>query len=206
MSINTKYNQEVQMKSKLKLITAITLAFVASVFAGESYSVDAAHSRIGFKVAHMVVSKTHGQFDQFSVKVNYDPKNITASSVVAEIDAKSINTDNEKRDNHLRASDFLEVATYPKISFKSTKIEKTKDGFLAHGLFTLRGVTKEIKLPFELKGPIMDPYGKSRIGAEASLKINRKDYGVSFNAAMETGGLVVGDTVEILIDIELIKD
>jgi polyisoprenoid-binding protein YceI len=168
------------------------------------YEVDTAHSSISFAIRHMVVSKTKGEFTDYSVTIKEHPEDIGKSSVTAVIKAASIDTRNEKRDNHLRSADFFDVEKFPEITFKSKKIEKKGDGFVAHGTLTMHGVSKEISLPFTFSEKIKDPYGNTRVGVEINYKLNRKDYGLKWNRTLDQGGLVVGNEVKIEILLEMI--
>ncbi|HJY81651.1 MAG TPA: YceI family protein, partial [Candidatus Binatia bacterium] len=160
-----------------------------------------------FAVRHLMVSTVRGEFSKVSGTVNLDEQDPTKSSIEATIDTASINTRVEKRDQHLKSPDFLDVAKYPTIAFKSKKIEKVSDtNFKVTGDLTLHGVTKEVVL--EVEGSTKaskDPSGNLRIGGVATTKINRQDFGVQWNKALETGGVVVGDEVTITIDVELTK-
>ncbi|KAA3615414.1 MAG: polyisoprenoid-binding protein [Calditrichaeota bacterium] len=172
---------------------------------GAEYSIDKAHSNIGFKVTHMVLAKVRGEFKKYDIKLTYDEANIEKSSVEVTIEVASINTEEEKRDNHLRSPDFFAAEEFPSITFKSSAIKKEGEQLFAIGKLTIRNVTKEIKLPFEITGKIVDPWGNTRIGVEASLKINRKDYGVNWSKVMDNGGFVVSDDVLIEIQVEAIQ-
>ena len=175
----------------------------APAFAAEPYQLDPAHSQVGFKVRHMAVSTVRGDFKDFNIDLTVDEDNLAASSIDVRIAADSIFTDNEQRDNHLRSSDFLAVDEHPEIVFKSKSITAQGGGeFVATGDLTIRGVTKEVELPFSLGGPIADPWGNMRLGAEGGLTINRKDYGVSWSQLLDNGGLVVADNVDIEFGIE----
>ena len=173
--------------------------------AADTFNIDKTHSSILFAVKHMVISKVKGAFDEYSGTIQYDEADITESSVEVTIKTASIDTRDEKRDGHLKNSDFFDAEKYPEITFKSKRIEKSKDGFVAVGDFTMRGVTKEITIPFEITGVITDPWGNTRMGVSAELKLNRQDYGVSWSQKMDAGGLVVGDDVEIEIEVEAVK-
>lgn len=174
--------------------------------AADVYAIDPAHSTIGFWVRHLVINNVTGRFKDFNGTINYDAADITKSSVQFTAKVTSIDTAVQQRDDHLRSADFFEVAKYPEMTFKSTKIEKKgKDSFLAHGLFTLKGVSKEIAIPFKVFGPIQDPYKKTRLGVEAALTINRQDYGVSWSKTLDGGGLVVGNDVNIHLNLEAVK-
>ncbi|MBN2366737.1 MAG: YceI family protein, partial [Calditrichaeota bacterium] len=126
--------------------------------------------------------------------------------VKATIKSASIDTDNQKRDEHLVSGDFLDAQNYPEITFESNNIRKTEDGFIATGMLTIRGITKEMELPFKMLGPINDPWGNKKIGIEAAMDINRFDYNVKWNNTLDTGSLVVSDNVKIKLDLQLVKE
>lgn len=183
------------------------VALVASqAQAADTYNIDAAHTTVGFSIQHMVISKVKGRFNEFSGTIQVDPKATpTVTEATIAIKVASIDTANTKRDDHLRAPDFFDAAKFPDMTFETTKIEKTGDDLVAHGKLTMRGVTKEIQLPFKLNGPITDSWGNTRVGIEGRTKLNRKDYGLTWSKTLETGGLVVGDEVEIEIQLEAVK-
>jgi len=192
------------MKLNLPLAVVLSLAsFVARLQAADTYNIDPNHSTVGFAVNHMVINTVHGKFDEFSGSVTLD--NNALQSGTAAIQTKSINTGIERRDNHLKSPDFFDAAKYPSITFKSKRAEKKSDDTMLVGDFTMHGVTKEISLPVTIKGPIKDPWGNTRIGIEAKTKLSRKDYGLKYNQMLETGGMVVGDEVEIQINAEAVK-
>ena len=188
-------------------ITALVLALPSAVPAG-TWQLDSAHTGVQFKVRHLMVSYVRGDFENISGKIVYDEQDVSKSSADITIDAASINTRVDKRDKHLRSPDFLDVAKHPSITFKSKKVEKAGDGKLKMtGDLTIRGATREVVL--EVEGPtppIKDPWGNTRVGGVASTRINRKDFGLTWNKALETGGVIVGDEVEITIDIEMLKE
>jgi polyisoprenoid-binding protein YceI len=188
-------------------IAALVLAVPAAAPAG-TWELDPAHTGIQFKVRHLMVSHVRGDFEKFSGKVVYDEQDVSKSSADITIDAASINTRVEKRDKHLRSPDFLDVEKYPSITFKSKKVEKAGDGKLKMtGDLTIRGATREVELVIEgPTPPVKDPWGNTRVGGFATTKINRKDFGLTWNKALETGGVVVGDEVEITIDVEIMKE
>ena len=188
-------------------ITSLLLALSSAAFAA-TWEFDPAHTGVQFKVRHLMVSHVRGDFEKVSGKIVYDEKDISRSSADITIDAASINTRVAKRDEHLKSPDFLDAAKYPSLVFKSKKVEKAGDGKLKMtGDLTIRGVTKEIVLDIEGPTPsIRDLEGKTRVGGVASTKINRKDFGLTWNKAIETGGVVVGDEVEITIDTEIFKE
>jgi polyisoprenoid-binding protein YceI len=169
------------------------------------YEVDIAHSSISFKISHMVVSKVRGHFNDFSVTIKEDPNDITKSSVAVVIKTASIDTGNEKRDNHLRSADFFDAEKYPEITFQSKRIEKKGDGYIAVGTLTMRRVSKQITIHFEITGKMKDPWGNTRAGIEASTKLDRKEYGVNWNKTLDKGGLMVGNEVKIEIFLEMVS-
>lgn len=191
------------------LVSAIIVAVLGLPLLshGAIWDIDPAHTSAQFAVRHLMVSTVRGEFSKVSGTVNLDEQDPTKSSLEATIDTASINTRVEKRDQHLKSPDFLDVAKYPTIAFKSKKIEKVSDtNFKVTGDLTLHGVTKEVVL--EVEGSTKaskDPSGNLRIGGVATTKINRQDFGVQWNKALETGGVVVGDEVTITIDVELTK-
>lgn len=193
------------MKNLLRTLFLALLVTAGSALAADTYAVDKSHSEIGFTVKHMVISKVRGAFHDYSVDLVLDPEHLEKSSVKAVIQAASIDTNNEKRDEHLRSADFFDVATYPTLVFQSRKIEKRGEGWVAIGDFTMHGVTKTVELPFELSGPITDPWGNVRTGVSTTLTIDRQAYGLSWSNALETGGLVVDNLVEIQINLEAIR-
>ncbi|MBC7805465.1 MAG: YceI family protein [Akkermansiaceae bacterium] len=169
-----------------------------------TWSIDKAHTDIAFTVAHLGVSKTRGTFTEFDGSVVADGKKPENSSVQFAIKTASINTGNAARDGHLRGKDFFETDKYPEIAFKSTRITKRKDGFTAVGNLTMHGVTKSISLPFTVTGPQKGFKGELHMGVETALILNRKDYGLTWNNIVE-GSQAVGDTVNVTINMELIK-
>lgn len=181
-----------------------TLAIVPAAHAQDVYTIDPVHSSVGFKVKHMMVSDVRGSFASFSGAVNLDPKSIEASSVEVTIETASISTHNEKRDGHLKSPDFFDAEKFPTITFKSKKITKKGDGWVAVGDLTMRGVTKEIELPFTLSGPV-SAGPASIIGVSAAMELNRQDFGISWNKTLDAGGVVVSDKVKIEIELEAKK-
>ncbi|HMP88586.1 MAG TPA: YceI family protein [Kiritimatiellia bacterium] len=192
-------------------VKAVLVGLIAVGFAlpqksqADVYEIDTAHSSIGFSVRHMVIANVRGQFKTFSGSVNYVEDDATAFSASAEVDVASIDTNNDKRDDHLRSGDFFDAESHPAITFNTTKIEGNLPDITLIGELSIRGVTKEIALPISIVGPITDPWGNQRIGFSGSTRINRHDYGVSWSKTMDGGGLVVGDEVRLIIDIEAIK-
>jgi len=171
-----------------------------------TYAIDPAHSHVQFSVRHMMISNVKGAFSGVKGTVVYDPNAPETSSVQAEIDASSINTLDANRDTHLKSPDFLDVAQFPTITFQSTKIEGSGDSLKIHGNLTIHGVTKPATLQVEeIAQEGKDPWGNMRIGAAAKAKIKRSDFGLSWNAALETGGMLVGDELKLDFEIQLIK-
>ena len=189
-----------------RFLIALFVAALAAPAAAADYKIDTAHSSVAFKVSHMVVSKTRGAFTDFNGVISLDENDVTKSSVEVTIAVASIDTANEDRDEHLRAADFFDAEKYPAITFKSNGVEKIGGGYIAHGELTMKGVTKKVSIPFEMSGPITDPWGNERIGISTeSITIDRQDYGISFSRTMEAGGLVVGNDVIIEIEVEAVK-
>jgi polyisoprenoid-binding protein YceI len=169
-----------------------------------SWIIDTVHSHIGFTVKHMMVATVRGQFKSYRGSVRLDPKSFALSKFEGEIDVASIDTDNGDRDNHLRTNDFFDAQNHPKITFSSTRIEAKDAGeYVVHGDLTIRGVTKPVALDVEFHGTSKNPYGKTVAGFNARATINRKDFGVNFNALLETGGVAVGEKVKLEVDVEL---
>lgn len=186
--------------------TIIALSLPMLAFA-TTWNIDPDHSNVGFKVRHLMVSNVKGSFDKHTGVVDINDKDITKSKVEVTIDTASINTNVQKRDEHLRSADFFDVAKYPAMTFVSKKVAKAgKDKLKVTGDLTLHGVTKQVVL--DVEGPTSeskDPWGNIRRGATASTKINRKDFGLVWNAALETGGVAVGEEIVISLEIEMIK-
>jgi polyisoprenoid-binding protein YceI len=188
------------------LFAAILLVASAAA-AQETWEIDPAHSSVQFSVRHMMVSNVHGEFAKFSGRVYVDGKDFTKARVEVSIDATSIDTHNDGRDKDLRSANFFDVAKFPTLEFKSKRIEQASQGDLRLiGDLTMHGVTKEVAL--EVSGPtpeMKDQRGSTHIGASATAKVNRKDFGILWNSTLDGGGVVVGDEVSISIDLELVK-
>jgi polyisoprenoid-binding protein YceI len=179
------------------------LLVLAATAGAATYEIDKAHSSVTFTIRHMTVNNVHGQFGDFTSTFNYDPADMKQWSCEATIQAASINTGTERRDNHLRSADFFDVANFPTITFKSTGITKEADGsYQLAGDLTMHGVTKPVVLALEVNGEVKDQRGSVHAGFSASGKLNRKDFGLVWNRALETGGFLVGDDVAIQIDVE----
>jgi polyisoprenoid-binding protein YceI len=172
-----------------------------------TYTIDPAHSTAGFKVRHLMVANVRGEFSGVTGTVVHDAENPANSSIQATIDARTVHTRDEQRDAHLKSADFLDVEKYPTITFVSTKVQKVGQGEgKVTGNLTLHGVTKEVVLDVEGPAPeVKDPWGNTKSGASASTKIKRSDFGLVWNAALETGGVLVGEEVQITLEVELLR-
>lgn len=171
-----------------------------------AWNIDPVHSQVSFSVKHMMVSTVRGNFNVFGGKLEIDEANPANSWIEADADAGSVDTRNEGRDNHLRSADFFDSATYPTLSFKSKKVESvSNDEYRVLGDLTIHGVTKEVLFNAEYAGQQKDAYGKQRAGLTAKATINRKDFGLTWNAALETGGVAVSEKVNIEIDLAAVK-
>jgi polyisoprenoid-binding protein YceI len=171
-----------------------------------TYEIDPTHSAVHFSVRHLMVSNVRGEFTKLSGTLKFDPQNPASSSVEANIDTNSISTRDPQRDGHLKSGDFLDTEKYPTMTFRSKKVEIQEGGGRVTGDLTIHGVTREITLDVEGPSPEMkDPWGKQRIGASASTKLSRKEFGLIWNAALETGGVMIGDEVKINIDVEFVR-
>jgi polyisoprenoid-binding protein YceI len=199
-----------ERNSAMKTITAMIAAailFAPTLSSASSWQIDPDHSSIQFKVRHMMISNVKGQFHKFSGTVEIDDQDITRSKAMVSIDVASIDTGVAKRDEDLRSANFFDTARYPNITFTAKKIITSgTDGFKLTGDLTIHGVTREVTLDVEGPTPaITDFYKKTRRGATAATKINRKDFGMTYNKLLETGAIVVGDEVAISIEVEMIR-
>ena len=182
----------------------ITLATLADL--SGTYVLDPAHTRIGFVARHAMVTKVRGQFNHFEGSGVVDPADFTKSTVTVTIQAASIDTRNEQRDAHLRSNDFLAMEEYPQITFASTGIRQTGPTSVeVTGNLTIKGITNTVTIPFEFEGAATDPFGNLRVGFEGSVVINRKDYGVTWNVALETGGVLISDKITLEFEVSAIK-
>jgi len=171
-----------------------------------TWNIDPAHSSAQFKVKYMMISHVKGEFSTVTGSLKHDSEDVANSFVEATIDAHTITTRDPQRDAHLKNSDFLDVEKFPTLSFKSTRVTKKGDDLAVSGGLTIHGVTRNVT--FEVEGPsapMKDPWGNTRIGLSATTRINRKDFGLTWNAALETGGILVGEEVTITLDIQFIK-
>ena len=171
-----------------------------------AYVLDPTHTRIGFVARHAMVTKVRGAFNEFTGTAHIDGEKPEQSSVELVIKAESIDTRNADRDAHLRSNDFLKMDEYPEITFRSTGVRQTgEDEFEVTGDLTVKGVTRSVTVPFTYEGRATDPFGNSRIGLEGSTTINRQDFGVTWNAALETGGFLVSDKVILEFEISAVR-
>jgi polyisoprenoid-binding protein YceI len=187
------------------LALAAVLAVVSPAARAETYEIDPAHSQIGFRIKHLV-GKVPGRFTKFAGTIEFTPGKPESWKAAATIDPATINTDNEKRDGHLKSPDFFDVAKYPEMSFKSVKVTDVKgDGAKLHGELTMHGVTKPVVLDLEIGGTTKDPWGNVRAGFTAAGTINRKDFGIVWNKTLDAGGLMLGEEVAVSLDIESVQ-
>ncbi len=183
------------------LVLGVGVLLSSSVFAAD-YTLDKAHSTISFSAKHLMVSKTTGSFSDYDGTISFDPNDLVASKIEITVKAASIDTRNEKRDEHLKGADFLDAEKFPAVTFVSKSIAKEGDTYTLTGDLTLKGVTKEITVPAEISGPVTSPMGGTAIGINANFKVNRQDYGVSFNKTLDNGGLMVSDDVNLDVSLE----
>lgn len=196
--------------AKATFIVSLGLAALALGAAAQekpaTYAIDPAHSSVTFRVRHLL-TKVDGRFGEFTGTVTGDPKKPETASVAFTIKAASIDTRVEKRDAHLRSADFFDAEKYPEITFKSTRItSKGGDAYDVAGVLTMHGVSKEVVLPVSFLGEIKDPWGKTRAGFSLALTLNRKDFGINWNKTLDQGGLMLGDDVDVTIDLEAVKE
>jgi polyisoprenoid-binding protein YceI len=170
-----------------------------------TYVIDQTHSRIGFVARHAMVTKVRGSFNEFEGSAHIDAENPSSSKVTVTIKAASIDTRNADRDAHLRSNDFFDMDNHPEISFASTDVEAAEGGYRITGDLTIKGVTKPVTVDFEYTGTAIDPYGNTRVGFEGTTTVNRKDWGVNWNAALETGGVLVGEKIILEFDVSAIR-
>ncbi len=174
--------------------------------AASTWKIDPSHSAIHFSVRHMVVSKTRGRFTKWGGEIRFDPQNPTASSVEVNIDPASIDTADAQRDAHLRSPDFFDVEKFPTAAFRSTRVEDLGgDRYRVRGDLTIHGLTRPVVLDASYEGAGKDPWGGERAGFSATVTIDRKDFGLEWNKALETGGLLVGEKVELTLEVEAVK-
>lgn len=198
-NFNTTSNASTQADFAAKFYSPV---FEQTGEAAGVYNFDRAHTYIGFRIKHFGLNEIPGSFRDFSGTINYDPKDITKSSVEFSAKVTSIDTGIAPRDNHLRTADFFEVEKFPEMTFKSTKVEKKGKNLLVTGDFTLKGVSKQISIPFTMLGSMTDQRGNTHIGIAATTTINRQDYGITWSQKIPNGGLAVDDLVKIDLQID----
>ena len=184
----------------MKRLLFMLLVLGTSVFAA-TYQIDKAHSKISFKVKHMAISNVYGSFANFDAKINYNDTTKVFETLSAKIDVNSIDTDNVKRDGHLKSEDFFNEKVFPNITFKLLSVNDDE----AEALLTIKGISKKVILDFENNGTVKDPWGNTKLGLSFSTKISRKAFGLTWNKLLETGSFVVGDKITITVDIEAKK-
>jgi polyisoprenoid-binding protein YceI len=171
-----------------------------------NWSIDPTHSEIGFKVKHMMFTNVSGKFNTFEASIENEADDFATSGIQFTADVNSIDTHQADRDQHLKSADFFDVENFPKLTFTSESIEKADaNHFVIHGLLNLKGISKKITLDAEYSGLMQDPWGNTKIGLALSGTLNRKEFGLTWNAALETGGVLVGEEVKIIADIQFVK-
>jgi polyisoprenoid-binding protein YceI len=170
------------------------------------WAVDASHSSLDFSIRHMMIAKVKGTFHTFEAEVDADPTDLTTANISVSVDLSSIDTRNKDRDGHLQSADFFDIANHPKMTFQSTKITKTGDGeYDVTGDLNLHGVTKSETIAVTFEGSGKDPWGNEKVGFSGQGSIKRSDFGLTYNAALETGGVLIADEVKISLEIEAVK-
>lgn len=169
-----------------------------------TWTIDPLHSNVSFAIKHMGLATIRGRFDEFAGTIVADNDNPEKASVQVTIKTASIDTDIAARDAHLRTPDFLDVAKYPEITFRSSRVEKAPNGFVAHGTLAMHGVSREISLPFRLGGPVKDPRAGSRLGVETRVRLNRQDYGLKYHQVLDNGVLALANDVNVAISLEAV--
>jgi len=188
-------------------LAATALLFSVASFAGTTWSVDNSHTNVKFSITHLVVSEVEGNFKTFGGKVVAPSEDFQNADIQFSVDVASINTDDEKRDGHLKGDDFFNAEKFPKMTFKSASFKKVSGNkYVLEGDLTIRDVTKHVKFDVTYVGTVKDPWGNTKAGFKAKAQINRFDYGLKWSAAVESGGLVVSKEVDITINLELKKD
>jgi len=190
----------------LKFLVAILVLVSTSLFSQTTWTVDKAHTKVGFNITHMVITSVEGFFKDYDAKITTKDDDFSTAGIDFTINTNSIFTDNEKRDNHLRSDDFFNAEKYPQLIFKSKLIKKVgEDKYKLVGDFTIRDVTKEIELDVKLNGIIKDGFGNTRAGFKITGEVNRFDYNLKWSKTIETGGLIAGKEVELIINLEILR-
>lgn len=169
------------------------------------WSIDPTHSEVGFKVKHMMFTNVSGKFKTYDAEITTEDDDFTKSEISFSADINSIDTNNTDRDNHLKSADFFDAENHPKLTFKSSSLTKSGDEYQLTGELSLHGITKTVKLDAEVSGLLKDPWGNTKVAMNISGKINRKDWGLNWNSALETGGVLVGEDVKLNIELQLLK-
>jgi polyisoprenoid-binding protein YceI len=168
------------------------------------WTIDASHTHVGFAVKHMMISTVRGRFTTYSGTLDIDTEDLTRSTVTGEIEVASIDTADAKRDEHLRSADFFDVENFPTMRFRSTRVESLgQDHYKVYGMLTIRGISQEIALDVEYAGMLQDPWGNTKLGFSATASIQRKEFGLVWNAALDKGGVLVGDQVKLDLDVQV---
>lgn len=189
-------------------IAIFCLLMVLMPLHAEKYSVDTTHSQVGFKIKHLGLSTVPGHFSSYEASINWNPKNLRKSSFKGIIEVKSIDTANKKRDEHLISPDFFNAKKYPHITFESTRIKKSrkKGHYQVEGILKIKDKQRPVKATLEVLGPVQGPWGKERVGFKTNFKLNRDDYGITWSKVLETGGLVVSKELDVVLDLQAIKN
>ncbi len=169
------------------------------------WSIDPTHSEVLFKVKHLVISTVTGQFKEFNGQLESENENFNDAKIFFEASVKSISTNNQDRDTHLKSPDFFDVEKYPTVSFESTSFKESSGDYSLEGNLTIKDITKKVNLNVEFGGVMVDPYGNTKAGFEISGKINRKDFGLTWSAVTEAGGVVVGDELKLIMNVQVVK-
>jgi polyisoprenoid-binding protein YceI len=194
------------MRYRTLVVSALfSLLLASATFATDKYELDPVHTRIGFTARHLMINNVSGRFTDFTGNILYDEQDVTKSSVAVKIQTASVSTENKMRDDDLRSANFFDIAKYPEITFQSSRIEKQGDGYTCVGTLTMHGVSKEITIPFTILGKVKDPWGNTRVGLEAELKVDRRDWGLTYSKTLDSGGLVVGNDIKIDLNVEAVK-
>jgi len=186
-------------------IAVLSIMMPVNAKAADTYRIDNSHSTIGFAVKHMMISMTRGEFTDYAGSIQFDKNDLSVFSADVVIQTNSIDTRHEGRDAHLKGEDFLDVEIYPTIIFQNTTLSKRASGYEIAGDLTMHGVSKKVTIPVTISGPIQSPFGGEILGIAGEISINRQDFGISWNKAMDQGGFVVDNSVKLLIEIEAHK-
>lgn len=171
------------------------------------WTLDPAHSELTFKVKHLMISNVKGEFKDFDVKMDVEDADLSKANIQVKVDTSSISTNNTDRDNHLKSADFFDVENHPELGFETKSVHQLdEDQYQLKGLLTIKGVSQEVLLDMDFGGYMKDPYGNEKAGFSVSGKINRKDFGLNWNAALEAGGVMVGDEVKLSAEVQLVKE